>query len=131
MTAQWNFTSDTVQRASDIQLFDGALSFTIHLNDVLGFAQFLRSLCPHNLKGDGFLRFFWQQAFNCAFSDLYEGNNSIAKFSGQENVETLFETSMMSESYSIYNAIYAIAMLCIRYTPPSQKSVQQLTEARV
>ncbi|XP_066486285.1 vomeronasal type-2 receptor 26-like [Tiliqua scincoides] len=128
LTAQWNFAAEILQRAYDIQIFDGALSFAIHSNEVPGFTQFLQSLRPDSPEGDGFLRIFWEHAFNCSFSDSSEGKESTGTCTGQEKVEslpgTLFEMSMMSQSYSIYNAIYAIAhALHEIYTSRSKISV--------
>ncbi|XP_063158475.1 vomeronasal type-2 receptor 26-like [Candoia aspera] len=113
MTAQWDFSSETFHRDFDVQVFHGALSLASHSNEVLGFTEFLHSLHPTSSKGDGFIRIFWEQAFNCLFPDPNvdkENNNSCT---GEENLEnlpgTLFEMSMTSQSYSIYNAVHAIA----------------------
>ncbi|XP_066486283.1 vomeronasal type-2 receptor 26-like [Tiliqua scincoides] len=99
MTAQWNFAADALHRAYDIQTFDGTLSFAIHSKEVLGFTQFLQSLHPHSSKGDGFLRIFWEQAFNCVFSDFYEIEGRTDACTGQEKLEslpgTLFEMNML------------------------------------
>ncbi|XP_066486273.1 vomeronasal type-2 receptor 26-like [Tiliqua scincoides] len=113
MTAHWNFAAHTLYRTYDIQIFDGALSFAIHSNKVLGFAQFLQALHPDSPEGDGFLRIFWKQAFNCLFPYSSEDKEGMNICTGQEKLEsippTLFEMSMLGQSYSIYNAIYAIA----------------------
>ncbi|XP_061447679.1 uncharacterized protein LOC133367598 [Rhineura floridana] len=112
MTAQWDFSADTVHRTSDMQVFDGALTFAIHLKVVPGFRKFLQILDPKSLKEDGFIQFFWEQAFSCSLFDSKdeENNNSCT---GEENLEslpgTLFEMSMTGQSYSIYNAVHSIA----------------------
>lgn len=113
MTAHWDFSLETMHRASDIQVFDGALSFVIYSKEVLGFTQFLQNLHPDSAKGDGFIRIFWQQAFNCLFPDSNEHREEADSCTGQENLKslpgTLFEMSMTGQSYSIYNAAQAIA----------------------
>ncbi|XP_066486278.1 vomeronasal type-2 receptor 26-like [Tiliqua scincoides] len=113
LTAQWDFSVMTLQKALEIQPFDGALSFASHSSEVLGFTQSLRRLQPNSPKGDGFLQAFWEKAFDCLFSDSDEGKEEIVLCTGQEKLEslpgTLFEMSIMSQSYSIYNAVYAIA----------------------
>ncbi|XP_066486294.1 vomeronasal type-2 receptor 26-like [Tiliqua scincoides] len=113
MTAQWDFSSDSMQRNFDIQVFDGALSFAIQSQEVPEFSKFLLLLNPHSEKGDDFFQIFWEKAFNCLFSyphELSEGHNSCT---GQEKLENLpglmFEMSMTGQSYSIYNAVHAIA----------------------
>ncbi|XP_053120363.1 vomeronasal type-2 receptor 26-like [Hemicordylus capensis] len=113
MTAHWDFSFQTMHRAFDIQLFDGALSFAIHSNEVLGFPKFLQSLHHKLQEGDDFLRTFWENAFSCSFSDSNEDKESTDTCTGQERLGslsgTLFEMSMTGQSYSIYNAIHAIA----------------------
>ncbi|XP_061447680.1 vomeronasal type-2 receptor 26-like [Rhineura floridana] len=113
MTAQWDFSSETMHRAFNIQVFDGALSLAIHTNAVLGFKKFLEILHPESSKGDGFIRIFWQLAFNCLFSDSKDSKELNKRCTSEEKLDklpgTLFEMSMTGHSYSIYNAVYAIA----------------------
>nr|XP_028566728.1 vomeronasal type-2 receptor 26-like [Podarcis muralis] len=112
-TAQWAFTSETMQRYYDIQVFDGALSFAIHTEKVQGFKDFLQTLNPNSPNGDGFLQAFWQQAFNCLFSASSGHKENTKTCTGHESLESLpghiFEMTMTGQSYSIYNAVYAIA----------------------
>ncbi|XP_060137283.1 vomeronasal type-2 receptor 26-like [Zootoca vivipara] len=109
MTADWDFSSETFHRDLDIQNFHGALSFAIHSSEVKGFHSFLLNLNPHS-EADGFIRFFWEQAFGCQFLDVETEEESC---SGEEKLESLpgafFEMQMTSQSYSIYNAVYAVA----------------------
>ncbi|KAK9397355.1 type-2 vomeronasal receptor [Crotalus adamanteus] len=113
MTAQWDFSSETFHRHFDIYVFHGALSLASHSKEVLGFTEFLHSLHPIWSKEDGFIRIFWKQAFNCLFPNSNEGKESNNSCTGNENLEnlpgTLFEMTMTSQSYSIYNAVHAIA----------------------
>ncbi|XP_062992841.1 vomeronasal type-2 receptor 26-like [Elgaria multicarinata webbii] len=113
MTAHWDFSSETFHRDFDVQVFHGALSSAIHSNEVLGFREFLQLLHPNLPKGDGFIRIFWEQAFNCLFSDSNGDSENSNTCTGQEKLENLhgthFEMSMTGQSYSIYNAAQAIA----------------------
>ncbi|XP_061447681.1 vomeronasal type-2 receptor 26-like [Rhineura floridana] len=113
MTAQWEFSSETLHRAFNNHVFHGALSFAIHSNEVLGFREFLLVLHRNSQKGDDFLRIFWEEAFNCSFSDSNVDKHTNGTCTGQEKVESLpgalFEMSMTGQSYSIYNAVQAIA----------------------
>ncbi|XP_070584618.1 vomeronasal type-2 receptor 26-like [Erythrolamprus reginae] len=112
MTAQWDFSSETFHRDFDIHFFHGALSLASHSKEVLGFTEFLHSLQPTWSKEDGFIRIFWEQAFNCLFPSSNEDNNNNS-CTGKEKLKnlpgTLFEITMTSQSYSIYNAVHAIA----------------------
>ncbi|XP_066486297.1 vomeronasal type-2 receptor 26-like [Tiliqua scincoides] len=120
MTAQWDFSSESTQRNFDIQVFEGALSFAIHSKEVPEFPKFLQLLHPNSEEGDDFIRLFWEKAFGCFFSDaqIRESNDFLINESnvcctGQEKLEQLpglmFEMSMTGQSYSIYNAVHAIA----------------------
>ncbi|XP_033024115.1 vomeronasal type-2 receptor 26-like [Lacerta agilis] len=109
MTADWDFSSEPYHKDLDIKNFHGALSFAIHSSEVKGFHHFLLNLNPYS-EADGFIRLFWQQAFGCQFLDMETEEESCT---GKEKLESLpgafFEMQMTSQSYSIYNAVYAVA----------------------
>ncbi|XP_066486219.1 vomeronasal type-2 receptor 26-like [Tiliqua scincoides] len=114
MTAQWTFSSQTFHRAFDIQIFHGAFSFAVHTDPLVpGFQSFLKSLGSQWPKEDDFIKVFWEQAFNCIVPDsnLYEKNE--INCTGEEKLERLsgplFEMSMTSQSYSIFNAVFTVA----------------------
>ncbi|XP_062992840.1 vomeronasal type-2 receptor 26-like [Elgaria multicarinata webbii] len=113
MTAHWDFSTETFHRDFDTYVFHGALSLAVRSNEILGFREFLQQLNPNLPKGDEFIQIFWEQAFNCLFSDSNEDNEDSNTCTGQEKLEnlpgTLFEMRMTGQSYSIYNAAYAIA----------------------
>nr|XP_028560544.1 vomeronasal type-2 receptor 26-like [Podarcis muralis] len=113
MTVQMDFTSLPFQRDQDIDFLHGTLSFTIHSEEVLGFQEFVQMRNPILEKEDGFMRIYWEKAFQCHFPDS-EGNTQDGDIcTGEEKLETLpgfiFPTSMTGHSYSIYNAVYAVA----------------------
>ncbi|XP_077774188.1 vomeronasal type-2 receptor 26-like [Podarcis muralis] len=113
MTVQMDFTSLPFQRDQDIDFLHGTLSFTIHSEEVLGFQEFVQMRNPILEKEDGFMRIYWEKAFQCHFPDS-EGNMQDGDIcTGEEKLETLlgsvFPTSMTGHSYSIYNAVYAVA----------------------
>nr|XP_056720103.1 vomeronasal type-2 receptor 26-like [Euleptes europaea] len=112
-TAQIDFAFSITQKISNIQIFHGALSFTIHSKDIPGFHRFLQLIKPSWAKGDSFIKEFWEQVFQCALPDDINPMNSEETCTGGERLETVpapfFEMSMTGHSYSIYNAVYAIA----------------------
>ncbi|XP_062992896.1 vomeronasal type-2 receptor 26-like [Elgaria multicarinata webbii] len=112
-TAQMEINAFVLQRNWDTELFQGALSFRIQSNDLPGFNSFEKSRNPFSTKGDGFIRDFWQQAFDCIFPDTAVNDMEVDVCTGREKLESLpgsfFEMSMTGQSYSIYNAIYAVA----------------------
>uniref|UniRef100_A0A8C5WYA1 G-protein coupled receptors family 3 profile domain-containing protein n=1 Tax=Laticauda laticaudata TaxID=8630 RepID=A0A8C5WYA1_LATLA len=97
------------QRSWDLQVFHGALSFAVHSRDIQGFKEFIQVIKPSTNKS-GFLQEVWQQLFNCLFSKADLVNETCT---GEENLENLpaplFEFQMTGQSYSIYNAVYAVA----------------------
>lgn len=110
-TAQIDFAFTFFEKALDIQMLQGATSFTIHSNQLFSFTKYLQNLRPSGTKGDGFVNDFWEQAFDC----ILVPNSSDANESctGEEKLESLpgqfFEMSMTGHSYSIYNAVYVVA----------------------
>ncbi|XP_032092488.1 vomeronasal type-2 receptor 26-like [Thamnophis elegans] len=102
-----------IQRSWDFQLFHGALSFTVHSREVCGFKEFLQVIKPSTHQ-DGFLQEVWEQLFDCSFSKAELYLSTISETcTGEEKLETLpgplFELQMTGQSYSIYNAVYAVA----------------------
>ncbi|KAG6530675.1 type-2 vomeronasal receptor [Crotalus adamanteus] len=113
MPAQLEFNLIPFQRAWSIKIIDGALSFTVHSPALPEFKSFAEIQNPFSAKEDGFIKQFWQEAFDCVFPDTilsYEHENIC---SGKESLAnlpgTFFEMDMTGHSYSVYNAIYAIA----------------------
>ncbi|XP_063158203.1 vomeronasal type-2 receptor 26-like [Candoia aspera] len=93
--------------------FHGALSFTVHSNEVPGFQQFLQNTNPMNTEGDGFIRDFWAQAFDCPLQGSRFHDKSGDACTGMEKLENLpehvFPMRITGQSYSIYNAVHAVA----------------------
>nr|XP_056720627.1 vomeronasal type-2 receptor 26-like [Euleptes europaea] len=114
MTAQMDFTSLPFQRNWDTDvIIHGALSFALHSEEVFGFYRFLQMRNPTLEIADGFIKAFWQKAFQCSFNDSTAVSKDGEICSGEEKLETLpatlFEMRMTGHSYSIYNAVYSVA----------------------
>ncbi|XP_053117353.1 vomeronasal type-2 receptor 26-like [Hemicordylus capensis] len=113
MTAQMGFSSLPYQRYSNIDFLHGAISFAMHSEEPLGFQTFLEIRNPTSEKEDGFIREFWEQAFNCFFSSSEIEEKTEGTCTGEEKLKTLpgsvFEMHMTGLSYSIFNAVYAVA----------------------
>ncbi|XP_060110745.1 vomeronasal type-2 receptor 26-like [Heteronotia binoei] len=113
VTAQIDFAFDMLQKTFDMQMFHGALSFTIQKNKIPGFQIFLQSIYPALANKNGFIKDFWEQVFHCAFLDSIGTTDFDETCTGDERVESVpapfFEMSMTGHSYSIYNAVYALA----------------------
>ncbi|XP_070584743.1 vomeronasal type-2 receptor 26-like [Erythrolamprus reginae] len=113
MTAQMEFTSILMQRQVPIDFLHGAISFAVHSKKLTGFQQFTQEKNPNSEEDDGFIRDFWKDAFECSFSSDILDENAEGICTGEEKLVTLpnsvFDTTMGGNSYSIYNAVYAVA----------------------
>lgn len=112
-TAQMEIKSLVYQWVWDIQVLHGALSFAIHSKDLQQFKMFIRGRKPSSATRDGIITDFWEQAFRCVFPNTFSGQIEGDICTGEEKLENLlgpfFEISMTGHSYSIYNAVYAVA----------------------
>uniref|UniRef100_A0A8C6X7R4 G-protein coupled receptors family 3 profile domain-containing protein n=1 Tax=Naja naja TaxID=35670 RepID=A0A8C6X7R4_NAJNA len=113
ITAQIDFILSGFQALWDLQMFHGAISFTIHSMAVTSFKEFLQTINPLSVSRDGFLYDVWEQLFDCSFpkSELQEMCSNPC--TGQKKLEDLpaplFEMEMTGHSYSVYNAVYSVA----------------------
>ncbi|XP_048372618.1 vomeronasal type-2 receptor 26-like [Sphaerodactylus townsendi] len=98
-------------KCGDVQIFHGMISVAIHSNELQGFQEFFMSRKPSNVEGDVFLRDFWSSTFSCAFPNSVLGTVNQVNCTGDETLKDLpaSEMSMTGHSYSIYNAVYAVA----------------------
>ncbi|XP_007437145.1 vomeronasal type-2 receptor 26-like [Python bivittatus] len=115
VTEQWDFTLSDYQKTMDIHPFHGAISFSIHSNEVPGFKTFLENVQPFWRREDGFIQDFWEKTFGCLLKNdkMDEDEESKKQCTGEENLEnlpgTFFEMRMTGHSYNIYNAAHSIA----------------------
>uniref|UniRef100_A0A8D2LQH8 G-protein coupled receptors family 3 profile domain-containing protein n=1 Tax=Varanus komodoensis TaxID=61221 RepID=A0A8D2LQH8_VARKO len=113
MTAQNELIVTGVTRRLNLEMFQGAISFAIHSKQPQGFQKYLQNLRPQWTQADDFLCEFWEQAFECSSPNPQELTQDDKTCLGEEKLEnlprTVFEMSMTGHSYSIYNAVYAIA----------------------
>ncbi|XP_070810134.1 vomeronasal type-2 receptor 26-like [Pituophis catenifer annectens] len=113
MTAQIDFVLSGVQISSDLKMFHGAISFTVHSKAILGFKEFLQTINPLSDYRDGFRQNVWEQSFDCSFPkpELQETDNThcTVEMKLEDLPAAIFEMEMTGQSYSVYNAVYAVA----------------------
>ncbi|XP_032092505.1 vomeronasal type-2 receptor 116-like [Thamnophis elegans] len=119
MTAQIDFVLSGFQIPWGLQMFHGAISFAIHSTAVAGFKEFLQTMNPLSDYRDQFLQEVWEQAFDCSFpkpelkeiQDIFqkEGRICTEEMKLEDLPGTAFEMEMTGQSYSVYNAVYAVA----------------------
>ncbi|XP_077774133.1 vomeronasal type-2 receptor 26-like [Podarcis muralis] len=111
-TTQIDFILYSLQKKFNfnIRILHGAISFAIHSKEIHNFKDFLQRIYPHWTETDGFIQDFWEDAFSCSLSN---STLSATMCTGEEMLESLpapfFEMSMTGHSYSVYNAVYALA----------------------
>ncbi|XP_034297743.2 vomeronasal type-2 receptor 26-like [Pantherophis guttatus] len=109
--AQNDFTLHSIQKSLDMQMFHGAISFSISKKELPGFQQYIQAVTPSGANQDGFIRDVWKQAFGCSVTNKNASEDD--ECTGKERLDDLlapfFETSLLSHSYSIYNAVYTLA----------------------
>ncbi|XP_060538201.1 vomeronasal type-2 receptor 26-like [Pantherophis guttatus] len=114
MPAQMEFTSVPFQKTRGIDFFHGVISFEVSSKEISGFNKFLQMRNPTSEAEDHLMRVFWEEAFECSFpKDKLNEENSGMLCTGEEKLDKLpksvFDTTMTGQSYSIYNAVYAVA----------------------
>ncbi|XP_007440449.2 vomeronasal type-2 receptor 26-like [Python bivittatus] len=112
MPAQMEFTSVPFQKIRPLDFIHGAISFAVSSKEVTGFKRFLQMRNPNSVEEDHLIRLFWEQAFGCSFFKDKLNEDTGVLCTGEEKLETLpnavFDTTMTGQSYSIYNAVYAV-----------------------
>ncbi|XP_061447651.1 vomeronasal type-2 receptor 26-like [Rhineura floridana] len=112
-TAQVEINSFDYQRTWDAKVFHGAVIFRFQFNYLPGFHQFVDSRRPSNTIEDDFIKTFWEAVFSCVFLNTVVNKVGGSICTGEENLDNLplplFEMSMTGHSYSIYNAVHAVA----------------------
>ncbi|XP_058036552.1 vomeronasal type-2 receptor 26-like [Ahaetulla prasina] len=113
MTAQIDLVLSGIQITWDLKMFHGAISFTVHAAAIAGFKEFLQTINPLSDYRDGFRQNVWEQSFDCSFPKLELQGMDNTQCTGEMKLEDLpasiFEMEMTGHSYSVYNAVYAVA----------------------
>ncbi|KAG8140774.1 hypothetical protein E2320_003429 [Naja naja] len=113
MPAQMEFTSIPFQRTRGMDFIHGALSLALSSKEMLEFQKFIQMRKPSSEEEDSLTRLFWEHAFECSFPNAGLDEDSDNECTGEETLETLpkplFKSSISGQSYSIYNAVYAVA----------------------
>ncbi|KAH0626633.1 hypothetical protein JD844_001721 [Phrynosoma platyrhinos] len=113
MPPQWDFSNTFSSNGYPTKTFHGAFSFFAHTKVVPAFQEFIQTFKPDKPLMN-FLSVFWQDAFHCQIpNENYQYCRSCRKCTEEEKLETLpgyvLEMELTGESYSIYNAVYAVA----------------------
>lgn len=112
-TAQIDFAIPVPIRVWDFDIFEGTFSFAVHSKEPPGFQTYIRNMKSHWSYGNGFLKEFWEQSFDCSMPNPSLQREENRTCTGEESLESLpgslFEIPMTGHSYSVYNAVYVLA----------------------
>ncbi|KAH0626637.1 hypothetical protein JD844_001727, partial [Phrynosoma platyrhinos] len=112
ITAVWDFTSHFSKKPWNLTAFHGAISLGVPKHEIPGFQDFLSSIDPQQYSNDFYLKNFWAQVFKCSWP-FYMLDPAWPKCNGTEKLKDVsidqFNMKTSSLSYSISNAVYAIA----------------------
>ncbi|XP_043851099.1 vomeronasal type-2 receptor 26-like [Dromiciops gliroides] len=107
-TSHWDFTIRP--QDMDVQSFNRALIFAGQSKEIPSFKSFLRTVNPAKYPEDIFLKRFWNSAFRCPFDIIAREQENCSQNASLEMLPLrYFDMSMSSQSYNIYNAVYALA----------------------
>uniref|UniRef100_A0ABM5EIU5 Vomeronasal type-2 receptor 26-like isoform X2 n=1 Tax=Pogona vitticeps TaxID=103695 RepID=A0ABM5EIU5_9SAUR len=131
ITAQWDVTTVLPWNPFTAKSLNGTLSFSLHSNVVPGFQDFLESLNPYK-SNIVYFQVFWQTAFTCSLPEY--DFPLVSTCSGEQSLGSLsrsvFELEMSGQSYSIYNAVYAVAHAIHAMSSPTAKERAMRTRDR-
>ncbi|XP_042329627.1 vomeronasal type-2 receptor 26-like [Sceloporus undulatus] len=112
ITAVWDFTSHFSNKPWNLTAFHGAISLGVPKREIPGFQDFLSSIDPQQYSNDFYLKNFWAQVFKCSWP-FFMLDPAWPECNGTEKLKDvsvdLFNMKTSSLSYSIFNAVYAIA----------------------
>uniref|UniRef100_A0A8C6VNN0 G-protein coupled receptors family 3 profile domain-containing protein n=1 Tax=Naja naja TaxID=35670 RepID=A0A8C6VNN0_NAJNA len=136
VASQMGLASFFFQRSWDIQVLHGALSFAVYSNEVKGFQHFLQTRNHFSFfPQDGFIKDVWEHAFGCVFPDPSVNEDPEGICTGNEKLDSLpgafFEMRMTSPSYSIYNAVYAVAHALHAIQVDEQSYTRRLSDKKL
>ncbi|XP_058036686.1 vomeronasal type-2 receptor 26-like [Ahaetulla prasina] len=113
MTAQIDFVLPGTHIRWDLKMYNGAISFTVHSTEVVGFKEFLQTTNLLSDYRDGFRQNVWEQSFECTFPkpELQETDSRLCteEMKLEDLPGAVFEMEMTGHSYSVYNAVSAVA----------------------
>ncbi|XP_034368043.1 vomeronasal type-2 receptor 26-like [Arvicanthis niloticus] len=110
-TSDWDLTMFTYYQNNTLFTF-GGLSFSLHVDDILGFKDFLESVQPRKYPHDIFIQEVWSILFKCPY--IYQNRvveHSQCEQNGSLSTCPFYEWDMNTShySYKVHAAVHAIA----------------------
>ncbi|XP_021044770.1 vomeronasal type-2 receptor 116-like [Mus pahari] len=94
-----------------LDICHGALTFSPHHEEIVGFTNFEQEATPIKYPEDIFLHILWSLKFNCLvlYSECKIFENCVPNATLELLPGRVFKMVMTEESYNVYNAVYAVA----------------------
>ncbi|XP_031236828.1 vomeronasal type-2 receptor 26-like [Mastomys coucha] len=111
-TSDWDITTLPFEQNLDYTYFGGGLSFSVHMDEILEFKDFLRSVQPRKYPHDIFIQDVWSILFECPyFEQDISRELSQCEPNGSLSTRPLHAWDMKTSpsSYKVHAAVYAIA----------------------
>ncbi|XP_068128198.1 extracellular calcium-sensing receptor-like [Hyperolius riggenbachi] len=94
------------------RLLEGTIGLAFYSGTILNFEEFLNGINPSMTLGRGWVRIFWEKAFNCRFIDGIPENSTNACTGGEDlrNTKNSYnDVSSLRATYNVYTAVYVVA----------------------
>ncbi|XP_031236826.1 vomeronasal type-2 receptor 26-like [Mastomys coucha] len=111
-TSDWDFTTFPFHQCKSCINFVGGLSFSLRMDEILGFKDFLRSVQPRKYPHDIFIQDVWSILFDCP--RFYQhGVRELSQCEPNGSLSTrplhAWDMNTSPSSYKVHAAVYAIA----------------------
>lgn len=112
-TSDWDITTLPFEQSLSYTYFGGEfLSFSVHVGEILGFKDFLRSVQPGKFPRGIFIQDVWSVLFECPYLDQHwVREQSLCEENGTLATRALhvWGTNTSPPSFRVHAAVYAIA----------------------
>ncbi|XP_021044749.1 vomeronasal type-2 receptor 26-like [Mus pahari] len=111
-TSDWDITTFPFQQHISYVYFGGGLSFSDHMDQILGFKDFLRNVQPRKYPHNIFIQDMWSILFECPY--LYQHKvRELSQCEPNGSLSTrplhVWDMNTSPYSYKVHTAVYAIA----------------------
>ncbi|EDK99721.1 mCG130580 [Mus musculus] len=111
-TSDWDITTLSFQQNLGYTYFGGGLSFFVHMDEILGFKDFLRDVQPRKYPHDIFIQDVWSILFECPYFEQH-GIRELSQCEQNGSLSTrplhVWDMNTSPMSYKVHAAVYAIA----------------------
>ncbi|KAL1791292.1 vomeronasal type-2 receptor 26-like [Sigmodon hispidus] len=112
-TSDWDMTISPFGLSISYTYFGGGLSFSVHMDEILGFKDFLRSVEPGKYPKDIFIGNVWSIIFECPYYNDQRFLDELSECDQNYTLDTrplhIWDMNTSPFSYKVHAAVYAFA----------------------